>query len=56
MMLWRDMSDPNADFAPAEVIVEKNRHGKLGVVECLWHGGSTSYLNAASSADEQQVA
>lgn len=56
MMLWRDMSNPNEDYAPAEVIVEKNRHGKIGVVECLWHGGSTSYLNAATERDEQAVA
>lgn len=47
MTLWRDQSNPNAEFAPAEVNVVKNRHGNIGTVNCLWHGGSTSFVNLA---------
>src|SRR5690606_2491772 len=44
MTLWRDQSNPNAEFAPAEVNVVKNRHGNIGTVNCLWHGGTTSFV------------
>lgn len=43
MMLWRDLSNPQAEFAPAEINVVKNRHGNIGTVHCRWHGGSTSF-------------
>ena len=45
MTLWRDQSNPNAEFAPAEVNVVKNRHGNTGTVNCLWRGGTTSFVN-----------
>lgn len=45
MMLWRDKSNPHADRVPAEINVVKNRHGNIGTVHCIWHGGSTSFLN-----------
>lgn len=45
MTLWRDTSNPSADFAPAEINVVKNRHGNIGTVHCMWHGASTSFLD-----------
>lgn len=51
MMLWRDMSNPQAERSPAEINVVKNRHGNIGPVYCTWHGGSTSFINR-SAADE----
>lgn len=45
MMLWRDTSAPGAAMAPAEINVVKNRHGNVGVVHCLWHGASTSFVD-----------
>lgn len=56
MMLWRDLSDPEAKTAPAEINVVKNRHGNIGTVHCIWHGGSTSFLDRASEADERIAA
>ena len=49
MTLWRDQSDPNAEFAPAEVNVVKNRHGNTGTVNCLWRGATTSFVNLGRS-------
>ncbi|MFQ6309899.1 replicative DNA helicase [Lysobacter capsici] len=43
MTLWRDISDPHADYAPAEINVVKNRHGNIGTVHCTWHGASTTF-------------
>lgn len=51
--LWRDLSDPQAKFANAELNVVKNRHGNIGGVACLWHGASTSFV---SRADERSAA
>lgn len=51
MMLWRDLSNPQAERTAAEINVVKNRHGNIGVVPVTWHGGSTSYVNR-SAADE----
>lgn len=51
MMLWRDLSNPQAERSPAEINVVKNRHGNIGTVYCTWHGGSTSFVNR-SAADE----
>lgn len=51
MMLWRDLSNPLADFAPAEINVVKNRHGNIGKVPCLWHGASTSFVCQANDRD-----
>lgn len=45
--LWRDISDPRAAFANAELNVVKNRHGNIGTVSCLWHGASTSFVHEA---------
>lgn len=56
MMLWRDLSDPKANTAPAEINVVKNRHGNIGTVHCIWHGGSTSFLDKASDHDERLAA
>lgn len=44
MTLWRDLSDPQAETAAAEIILCKNRHGNIGTVHCRWHGGTTSFL------------
>lgn len=46
MTLWRDTSNPKATHTPAEIIVAKNRHGNIGTVHCVWHGASTSFLDA----------
>ncbi|WP_315386583.1 DnaB-like helicase C-terminal domain-containing protein [uncultured Stenotrophomonas sp.] len=51
MMLWRDLSNPQAERSPAEINVVKNRHGNIGTVPVTWHGGSTSFVNR-SAADE----
>lgn len=51
LMLWRDRTNPQAERAPAEINVVKNRHGNLGTVDCIWHGGSTSFINR-STEDE----
>lgn len=56
MMLWRDLSDPKAETSPAEINVVKNRHGNIGTVHCLWHGASTSFVDRASSRDEEMAA
>lgn len=56
MMLWRDLSNPEAHTAPAEINVVKNRHGNIGTVHCMWHGGSTSFLDRASGHDERMAA
>src|SRR5690606_21926512 len=45
MTLWRDMSNPQAESAPAEINVVKNRHGNIGTVHCLWRGASTAFVN-----------
>lgn len=45
MTLWRDMANPLAETATAEINVVKNRHGNVGTVHCLWHGASTSFLD-----------
>jgi replicative DNA helicase len=50
MTLWRDQSNPNAEFAPAEVNVVKNRHGNTGTVNCLWRGATTSFVNLDRNA------
>lgn len=47
MMLWRDTSNPQAETAPAEINVVKNRHGNIGTVNCLWRGASTSFVSIA---------
>lgn len=47
MMLWRDLSNPQAETAAAEINVVKNRHGNIGTVHCLWRGASTSFVSAA---------
>lgn len=51
MMLWRDLSNPQAERSAAELNVVKNRHGNIGTVYVTWHGGSTSFVNR-SAADE----
>lgn len=51
LMLWRDKSRPHADLVDAEVIVEKNRHGNVGTVHCLWRGASTSFVDKARDPD-----
>ncbi len=56
LMLWRDLSDPKAVTAPAEINVVKNRHGNIGTVRCLWHGNSTSFVDRAREADEREAA
>ena len=50
MTLWRDQSNPNAEFAPAEVNVVKNRHGNIGTVHCLWRGASTAFVSLDRAA------
>lgn len=44
IMLWRDLTNPRAEYAKAELNIVKNRHGNIGVVHCSWHGGSTSFV------------
>lgn len=56
LMLWRDLSDPQAQFADAEINVVKNRHGNIGTVRCMWHGGSTSFVDKASDHEERVAA
>jgi replicative DNA helicase len=56
MMLWRDMSNPQAVRAPAEINLVKNRHGNIGPVYCTWHGGSTSFLNRTPDDEFQEAA
>jgi replicative DNA helicase len=51
VMLWRDLSNPQAERSPAEINVVKYRHGNIGTVPCTWHGVSTSFVNR-SAADE----
>lgn len=51
MMLWRDLSDPQAETAAAEIIVVKNRHGNIGTVHCEWHGASTSFRDAGQQME-----
>lgn len=51
MMLWRDLSNPQAETAPAEINVVKNRHGNIGAVNCLWHGASTSFVSLSRERD-----
>ena len=50
MMLWRDMENPKAEYAPAEISVVKNRHGNIGTIHCQWHGASTSFIGASRSS------
>jgi len=45
MTLWRDLSNPAADYAPAEINVVKNRHGNIGRVHCLWRGAQTAFVD-----------
>jgi replicative DNA helicase len=47
MMLWRDLSNPQAETAAAEINVVKNRHGNIGTVHCLWRGAQTSFVDLA---------
>lgn len=42
---WRDLSDPKALIAKAEMNVVKNRHGMIGTIHCRWHGASTSFVS-----------
>lgn len=56
MMLWRDLSIPHAERAPAEINVVKNRHGNIGTVDCTWHGGSTSFVNRSAQDEFQEAA
>lgn len=56
MMLWRDKSNPQADRVNAEINVVKNRHGNVGTVHCIWHGGSTSFLNRRPEDDFEDAA
>lgn len=56
MMLWRDLSDPGAERAPAEINVVKNRHGNIGTVYCTWHGGSTSFVNRSANDEFEEAA
>lgn len=51
LMLWRDKTRPFADTVDAEIIVEKNRHGNIGTVPCLWRGASTSFVDKARDKD-----
>ncbi|GAB2493165.1 replicative DNA helicase [Pseudoxanthomonas sangjuensis] len=51
MMLWRDLSNPQAETAAAEINVVKNRHGNIGTVNCLWRGASTSFVSMAPTRD-----
>lgn len=51
IMLWRDLSDPRAEYAKAELNIVKNRHGNIGVIPCSWHGGSTSFVNTPASQE-----
>lgn len=51
IMLWRDLSDPRAEYANAELNIVKNRHGNIGVVHCSWHGNSTSFVNTPAQHD-----
>lgn len=48
MMLWRDLTNPRAEYSPAEINVVKNRHGNTGQIHCRWHGASTSFLGMCS--------
>lgn len=45
--LWRDLSNPQAETAAAELIVCKNRHGNIGTVPCVWRGATTSFTDRA---------
>lgn len=56
MMLWRDLSNPQAERAAAEINVVKNRHGNIGTVYCTWHGGSTSFVNRSPSDEFEEAA
>ena len=56
LMLWRDKTNLQAERAPAEINVVKNRHGNLGTVECIWHGGSTSFLNRSTEDEFAEAA
>lgn len=56
LMLWRDKTNMQAERAPAEINVVKNRHGNLGTVECIWHGGSTSFLNRSTEDEFAEAA
>ena len=49
MMLWRDLSNPQAERSAAEINVVKNRHGNIGKVPVTWHGGSTSFVNRSAA-------
>jgi replicative DNA helicase len=51
LMLWRDKTRPHAEIVDAEIIVEKNRHGNVGTVHCLWRGGATSFVDKAKDPD-----
>jgi replicative DNA helicase len=51
LMLWRDKSKPHDELVEAEVIVEKNRHGNVGKVHCLWRGASTSFVDKPRDPD-----
>lgn len=42
---WRDLSNPKAVIAKAEMNVVKNRHGMIGTIHCRWHGASTSFVS-----------
>lgn len=56
LMLWRDRSNLHADRSPAEINVVKNRHGNLGTVDCVWHGGSTSFINCGTADEFEEAA
>ena len=51
LMLWRDKTQPHAEMVDAEIIVDKNRHGNVGTVHCLWRGASTSFVDKAKDPD-----
>lgn len=51
IMLWRDKTRPHADVVDAELIVEKNRHGNVGTVHCLWRGATTSFVDKVKGPD-----
>lgn len=47
LTLWRDLTNPQADTAPAEINIVKNRHGNIGAIPLRWHGASTSFRSTA---------
>jgi replicative DNA helicase len=53
MTLWRDQSNPQAETAPAEINVVKNRHGNIGTIHCLWRGAQTAFVNLHHQPDER---